>query len=101
MPLYTAITEQDFVSGETKTRIAEEIAAPSGARSLSFRGAGAGPGSFGSSGTAALAVHARKQGRGVYVHSAQFPEYVGALTDRDNQLSRERIYLRDVPPVPR
>jgi len=25
MPLYTAITEQDFVSDETKTRIAEEI----------------------------------------------------------------------------
>ncbi|MGC2403203.1 MAG: tautomerase family protein [Acidobacteriaceae bacterium] len=25
MPLYTAITEQDFVSVETKTRIAEEI----------------------------------------------------------------------------
>jgi len=25
MPLYTTITEQDFVSDETKTRIAEEI----------------------------------------------------------------------------
>ena len=25
MPLYTAITEQDFVSDETKTKIAEEI----------------------------------------------------------------------------
>ena len=25
MPLYTAVTEQDFVCDETKTRIAEEI----------------------------------------------------------------------------